>query len=220
MSRIFVISDIHGHIEGARLLLNQASYQPGTDLLILLGDFMNNDPSAWNVLRFIRALTKEGAVAIAGNMERSLLESAKLKGVKSSDHRADIEFVRQLPLFFIKEPYLFVHAGLRPGVSLEHQSATDLTTIREEFWNSDNPAIPYTVVFGHTPTVRLGAHPGELWHGPGRLGIDTGAKHGLRLTLVELTGRLAYSCSTHPSTQYQDIRQTSWPAEAMIQRRN
>lgn len=101
--------------------------------------------------------------------------------------------------------WLFVHAGIRPGVPLSEQTTDDLTGIREEFWASSPEQGP-TVVFGHTPTFKLGAKPGALWQTQGRLGIDTGAKHGHRLTLLDLHEGLAYSCSTEPLQLYEDVR--------------
>ncbi|MBB6674382.1 metallophosphoesterase [Cohnella nanjingensis] len=205
MSRLFAISDIHGHVEGARLLLARARYVPGTDTLVLLGDFIDRDPASWGALTFIRSLTDQGAIAIAGNMERYMLEHAQKDQALSSTYEEELRFLSKLPLYFRQDPYLFVHAGIRPGIRLEQQSAADLTGIRQDFWSSDVP-LPCTVVFGHTPSQRIGAKPGELWQGADRLGIDTGAKHGLRLTLVELTGHLAYSCATDPSDLYGDLR--------------
>ncbi|MCC3376794.1 metallophosphoesterase [Cohnella sp. REN36] len=205
MSRLFAISDIHGHVEGARRLLEYARYAPDTDTLVLLGDFIDRDPASWKSLAYIRSLADQGAIAIAGNMERHMLESVRKDPSLSAAFAEDLRFLSELPLYFKQEPYLFVHAGIRPGVCLEQQSGADLTGIRQDFWGSD-ARLPCTVVFGHTPTRQIGAKPGELWQGLDRLGIDTGAKHGLRLTLVELTGRLAYSCTTSLSDLYGDLR--------------
>ncbi|UJF34011.1 metallophosphoesterase [Paenibacillus hexagrammi] len=221
MSRILVISDIHGHVDGARLLLKLAAYEPGKDELILLGDFIDMDPATWGALSFIRSLTEQGAIAIAGNMERMLLrEAASRQGGMTAEFTANIDFVSKLPLYYVKSPYLFVHAGLRPGVPLEEQTPDDLTTIRDEFWRGEPFGLPYTIIFGHTPTQRLGAPPGAPWFSPGRLGIDTGAKHGLRLSLLDLTEQTLYSCSTSPATLYLDARKTEVRAHFAKRRRN
>jgi len=87
-------------------------------------------------------------------------------------------FLRDLALHHQIGPYLFVHAGLRPGVPLAQQTRQDLLWIREPFLSSkqDHGAV---VVHGHTPrrepTVR-----------PNRIGIDTGAVIGGALTCVVL----------------------------------
>jgi len=72
--------------------------------------------------------------------------------------------------------YLFVHAGIRPDVPLNSQAADDLLGIRQSFLASERD-FGVIVVHGHsaspTPTIR-----------PNRIGLDTGAGCGGRLTCV------------------------------------
>lgn len=75
--------------------------------------------------------------------------------------------------------YVFVHAGLKPGIKLESQDPSDLLWIREPFLTS-GPEMPITVVHGHTPKP-------EISHGPSRIGIDTGAYATGKLTTVRVT---------------------------------
>lgn len=206
MSRILVISDIHGYTEGVRILLDQAGYVPGSDELFLLGDFIDYDPTTWKALKDIRELIENGAKAILGNLEQWLLSRKKDKEIPN-EYLSDLELLERLPFYLLQDSYLFVHAGLRPGISLEKQLPSDLTGIRQEFWNSKETFM-YSIVFGHTPTHLMGAKPGELWHASGKLGIDTGAKHGFRLTLVDINGRISYSVSTSRNNLYGDFRQT------------
>ena len=81
--------------------------------------------------------------------------------------RDHVDFLRNLELSFESGDYLFVHAGVRPGVSLEQQAAEDLLWIREPFLSSTRE-FGKIVVHGHTvesePIVRSN-----------RIGIDTGA---------------------------------------------
>lgn len=79
-----------------------------------------------------------------------------------------LQFLRTLPLGVEWGDYLFVHAGVRPGVPLEAQTPHDLTTIRCAFLKADYPGGERIVVFGHTPTRRV-----ELARG--KIGVDTGA---------------------------------------------
>jgi len=73
--------------------------------------------------------------------------------------------------------YLFVHAGIRPGVDLEQQKQADLRWIREPFLN-DNADHGFVVVHGHTIC-------NEVEERPNRIGIDTGAyKTGVLTALV------------------------------------
>jgi len=75
--------------------------------------------------------------------------------------------------------FLFVHAGIRPGVALDRQAVEDLIWIREEFLHStaDHGAI---VVHGHSIAP-------EPEFRPNRIGIDTGAYRSGRLTAVCLS---------------------------------
>jgi len=74
--------------------------------------------------------------------------------------------------------YLFVHAGIRPGVPLEAQSDRDMMWIREPFL-THGPQLPFTLIHGHTP----GRNPS---YGPGRIGIDTGAYTSGKLAILKL----------------------------------
>jgi serine/threonine protein phosphatase 1 len=74
--------------------------------------------------------------------------------------------------------YVFTHAGIRPGVALKSQSQDDLMWIREPFL-SDRGKRDVVVVHGHTPKPEP-----EVFDN--RIGIDTGAVMGGRLTCVIL----------------------------------
>jgi len=84
--------------------------------------------------------------------------------------------------------YFLCHAGVRPGVPLEHQQPEDLLWIREEFLNS-RMSFGKVVVHGHTPT----ASPEVL---PTRINIDTGAFATGRLTCLILEGESRRFLST------------------------
>ena len=90
-------------------------------------------------------------------------------------------FLRGLALHHRAGGYLFVHAGIRPGVPLEAQAEEDLLRIRGPFLHS-GAAHGAVVVHGHTP-VR---HGPEV-HG-NRIAIDTGAVFGRALTCLVLEG--------------------------------
>jgi len=87
-------------------------------------------------------------------------------------------FLRDLALRHRIGPYMFVHAGVRPGVPLVQQSRQDLLWIREPFLssNQDHGAV---VVHGHSPRR-------DPFVGRNRIGIDTGAVIGGSLTCVVL----------------------------------
>lgn len=91
---------------------------------------------------------------------------------------AHLRFLRDLQLSVSCGDYLFVHAGLRPGVPLAAQSEADLIWIRGPFLNHADP-FDKIVVHGHTP----GEHPVIRSN---RIGIDTGAVFTGRLTALRL----------------------------------
>ena len=90
-----------------------------------------------------------------------------------------MNLLRSLPTSFICGDYVFVHAGLRPGVRWTRQSERDFLWIRDEFIERDY-RFEKTVVHGHTwssdkPSVTAN-----------RIGIDTGAYSTGVLTAVRL----------------------------------
>lgn len=91
-----------------------------------------------------------------------------------------IEWLDRLPLTHRIGDYLFVHAGVRPGVPIEEQAEDDLLWIRDPFLGSedDHGAV---IVHGHSidGEVRL--------HG-NRIGVDTGAHEHGRLSALGLEG--------------------------------
>ena len=92
----------------------------------------------------------------------------------------DIDFIRSFEDWIALGDYLFVHAGIAPGVPLEQQQQSDLRWMREPFLShtSDHG---HVVVHGHTiakaPEFRAN-----------RIGIDTGAYITGRLTALALEG--------------------------------
>ena len=93
------------------------------------------------------------------------------------EHR---DWLENLPLTAIRGNYLFVHAGVRPGVPLEQQTEEDLLWIRKPFLTR-NHGLPYTVVHGHTFNSDF-----TVTHLPHRIGIDTGAFVSGKLAVLEI----------------------------------
>ncbi len=90
-----------------------------------------------------------------------------------------LSLLSNLQLFATVGDYIFVHAGVRPGVALEHQDAHDLLWIRNEFMDAPRALADKVVVHGHTPRA-------EPALGAGRIGVDTGAYATGVLTAVRL----------------------------------
>lgn len=107
-------------------------------------------------------------------------ERARLKRLRSAFPSIHAEFLRGFVDTVRFGDYLFVHAGVRPGVPLEEQRQQDLRWIRQPFLDHDGD-LGAMVVHGHsiTPTVELRTN---------RIGIDTGAYHSGILTALGLEG--------------------------------
>jgi calcineurin-like phosphoesterase family protein len=89
-------------------------------------------------------------------------------------------FMLGLALTHEEGDYFFAHAGVRPGVPFDQQTAQDLLWIRDDFLLAEEN-FGKIVVHGHTITERP-----EVRHN--RIGIDTGAFASGRLTCLILEG--------------------------------
>lgn len=100
-------------------------------------------------------------------------QAAALRAAVPDEHVAFLETFRD---GFRFGDYLFVHAGIRPGVPLAEQDISDLRWIREDFLDcpADHGVV---VVHGHT----IFEEPDDQGN---RIGIDTGAYRTGRLTAI------------------------------------
>ena len=147
------------------------------DTLLQFPDDMTVGPS-WLTYGGVQTLASY-LIDVPPGSWRDERELRRLQGeVRRRVPRRHVEFMRGLPLTHVEGDYLFVHAGIRPGVPLERQERDDLLWIRDEFLRSpeDHGKI---VVHGHT----ISEAPDQQ---PNRIGIDTGAFHTNRLTCVVL----------------------------------
>ena len=87
-------------------------------------------------------------------------------------------FFEALEPYVLIGDYVFVHAGVRPGVPLAQQTLQDLMWIRDDFLGARRPA-DQVVVHGHTPAP-------DAYIGAERIGLDTGAYATGVLTAVRL----------------------------------
>jgi len=107
-----------------------------------------------------------------------------------------IEFLSSLPLYHEESDYVFVHAGLQPGVPLPLQDRHALLWSRDpKFWLHPAPCGTKTVIFGHTPVPVLLHMIGEgcthlrPWFGSKKICTDTGVYATGVLTLLELPSK-------------------------------
>ena len=198
---ICVLSDIHGQI---RLLEEELDrvYHHNYELVILGDLFDRASPGGDSqVLDLIQRIQKNPGdfgfskvTILRGNHEDMLVRAIE-QGPNSSAYELwefnggdpsfykeageHLEWLKSLPLYYIKGDYLFVHAGVMPGVPLEDQHHSDLVWIREPFLDEEDHELPYYVVHGHTPVDEVEVHPN-------RLAIDTGSFFSGNLSTVLL----------------------------------
>ena len=200
MSRlVFAIGDVHGCLSRLKELISKCYEFAGDQRahisdFILLGDYIDRGPESRQVIEF---LMEQGSdfQPILGNHDQAMLlacedpealkwwrkwggaETLKSYGV---DHPRDIpaehlEFVGALPFFVDDDLRYFVHAGVRPRVTLAEQAPDDLLWIRDPYpEDCDHGRF---IVHGHTP---LAAGFPELRKN--RVNVDTGAVYGGPLT--------------------------------------
>ena len=101
----------------------------------------------------------------------------KVRGAVPPEH---VEFLKSFVDTCRFGDYLFVHAGIRPGVELHDQDQSDLRWIREPFL-LDERAHGFVVVHGHTINT-------EVEEKLNRIGIDTGAFATGVLTALGIEG--------------------------------
>jgi serine/threonine protein phosphatase 1 len=191
-------------------LLDEIPWRPGRDRLIFVGDCIDRGPRSKGVVDRILGLIRMDpkVTCLLGNHEAMLLDYlagidpevylANRGGTTLRSYQAEkpagegpmvppdhMAFYRLLKPVLDLERYYVVHAGFRPGIEIERQSVEDMIWIREPFISSDYD-FGKKVIFGHTPFSR----PLIMEN---KIGIDTGAVYGNRLTCIELPEERFYS---------------------------
>jgi serine/threonine protein phosphatase 1 len=211
--RIYAIGDVHGCVAAHAAVLDQiaedhAARPVAEAVVIHLGDLIDRGPDSAAVLaRVALGSPIAGAlINLRGNHEALCLDAMQQGGEASRIWRRNggetcladwgvpkkapaSEWSRFVPpeqmavlrgerLSYQRGGYFFAHAGIRPGVPLADQDGQDLVWIRQPFLSWPDP-LEAVVVHGHTPkdepAVRVN-----------RIGVDTGAVYGGRLTAVVL----------------------------------
>src|SRR5216684_3695385 len=211
--RLFAIGDIHGCADELAVLLKALAPRRG-DTIVFVGDYIDRGPDSLGVIELLLELQAGAAKAVflKGNHEDMMLNFMGFPGhygeaflfnggiqtlasygivedavpqAGQSIPASHLEFLKALANSYRQPPYLFVHAGIRPGVAFADQEVEDLLWIRHEFIFCPHQ-LDVTVVFGHTPMRSVMVDP------PYKVGIDTGLVYGGNLSCVEFTEGVLY----------------------------
>jgi serine/threonine protein phosphatase 1 len=209
--KVFVVGDIHGCLDMLKRLMDTIPWRPHRDRLIFIGDYIDRGDNSKGVVDYILALKSYSAFVqcLVGNHEVMLLDYLKgkhqelyllnggwhtMRSYQASHSEQNLmippehmSFYNSLETLVELEHYYIVHAGFRPGVKVEEQSLEDMVWIREPFFSSEYE-FGKRVIFGHTPFY-------EPLVREDKIGIDTGAVRGNRLTCLELPEMRFHSVS-------------------------
>ncbi|MGB5421826.1 MAG: metallophosphoesterase family protein [Desulfobacterales bacterium] len=210
MERIYAVGDIHGCYDKLMALMEKMDIDFESDTLVFLGDYIDRGPQSFEVVAYLADLKQRYAntIFLKGNHEEMLekylsgedrityLVNGGQQTLESYMNRprpegepaipsTHLEFFKSLRIYHETQNYIFVHAGLKNKVPLEKQKTEDLLWIRRRFIESKYD-YGKMVVFGHTPL-----HEPLLL--PNKIGIDTGAVYGNRLTCVRLPELVFYT---------------------------
>jgi len=207
--KIYAVGDIHGMLMKLERLLDRIPFREDRDRLVFLGDYVDRGPDARGVVDRVLQLVSRGldVVCLRGNHEVMMENYLKdedvafflVNGGASTVHSYSVgnvdgrcvvpdthkSFLRGLKKYYETDDYLFVHAGFRPGVPVADQADDDVYWIRDEFIASDFD-FGKKVIFGHTPFLKPFVDRRKI-------GIDTGAVYGNKLTCVCLPDEVFYS---------------------------
>ena len=205
MPNLYAIGDIHGQRGMLDLLIEKVPFEKD-DEIVFIGDYIDRGLDSRGVVEAVLEfkLTYPNTTCFRGNHEDMFLDYIKEEerypkgiftmngGVETLDSYGidprvgplkvpplHMDFFEDLGYMHEAGGFIFVHAGLKPGVPLEEQSERDMLWIREDFFYAEVD-FGRPVVFGHTPM------PDVLDRLPLLLGIDTGAAFAGSLTCVLL----------------------------------
>lgn len=150
---------------------------------VMLREFLMrpHPKSNWLEVGGIETLQSYGLSGDALKATRQSQWPMLIKAHVPDDH---LDFLGSLPWTLQTPGWLFVHAGIVPGIPLYAQSPDDLFWIRDNFYDlvdhEEVSCLEFRVVHGHTPAT-------EPVVTPTRICIDTGAYATGRLTALKIT---------------------------------
>ncbi len=177
----YAISDIHGCNKTFKHLVEKGINLQKEDHLYLLGDYIDRGPGSKEVFDYIFALQEKGyqVHCLRGNHEEMMLSAyyertdpfswmvnggdATLESFDSSSFydipEKYIQFVENLPYYFVLDDYLLVHAGFefKNAEKLEDLFEDESAMVWIRYWYDNiKPDLldGRTIIHGHTPISR------------------------------------------------------------------
>jgi|ERR1700686_1544393 len=193
MGRTIIIGDIHGCFDELNDLLKLVELRTD-DRVIAVGDLIVKGEKNREVLDLF--IDDDRFSAVIGNHDRAVRQHWRGEPVRltreqkaaaaelESKRERYSEYLRSLPFTINLGSHLVVHAGVRPGVPLRRQMASDLTEIRTMGANPSNRrGLPWYKVYRGKRIVLFGHWPAKAPRlAPRAIGLDTGCVYGGRLT--------------------------------------
>jgi diadenosine tetraphosphatase ApaH/serine/threonine PP2A family protein phosphatase len=214
MGRTIVIGDIHGCFHELSEMLRVVELRTD-DRVIAVGDLIVKGPKNGEVLDLF--IEDQRFSSVVGNHDRALRqywrgeptplnEEQKIAAAQLESQRERYSaYVRSLPFTIDLGSHLIVHAGLRPGVPLRRQMASDMTELRTMGANpSRRKGVAWYDVYHGKRIVLFGHWPAKAPRlAPRAIGLDTGCVYGGSLTsyiiesnqFVSVSARRAYVSS-------------------------
>ncbi len=218
MGKTYVIGDIHGCHDALLRLLDKVNPDPHEDTLVFLGDYIDRGLQSCQVIELMIQLQQifSNCITLLGNHEHMFLaflkgryqdfyinmggqETLESYGIRPPFKRENIsleiptshkQFLSNLLLVWENNHGIYVHAALSPSRHLSQQKTKWCLWGKDSFLLSDHK-FPKPVVYGHTTF----ANPQMDQY---KIGIDTGAVYGGKLTCLSLPERAIIAVESPP----------------------
>lgn len=216
MARLLAIGDLHGCHDSLVALLEKVQ-PTKDDKLLFLGDFIDRGAKVVETIDLLIELKSTyDCVFLKGNHDHMMLSGLARGGqdyqiycinggeqtlkqyrelsnwygpteglsLLPSDHR---KFFDECVWTYETDDFFFVHAGVRPKISLDKQQIHDMIWIRDDFLYVDYDW-GKTIVHGHSTMTPDNADEYSKRYS-NKINLDTGACYGYALTCMDVLTR-------------------------------
>jgi serine/threonine protein phosphatase 1 len=223
--RTLIVGDIHGKLGLFNRLLDEMSYSPVEDRLVLIGDLVDRGENSRGVVERaieLKAAAPELVTVLCGNHEDMMIEWIRdpegmdaeiwyynggietLRSYANADGNFSMpeshyNFLIGLPRWHEDEHAIYVHAALPETAKGEFIHPSLVPNSPDLIWSRNerffNDYQGKTVVFGHTIAGLVFGEWGKVWMRGDVIGVDTGAYLYGILSGIELPSRRVFRVS-------------------------